>query len=67
MLKNQAGTDAGIIWRALNKKKKSLSIKQLKKTTKLVDKDLYMGFGWLMRENKICFLKEKDELYVKLN
>lgn len=41
--------------------------KQLKKATKLIDKDLYLGLGWLLREDKISTAEADGELFVKLS
>ena len=45
------GSWAGLVWNALNDAE-SLNIKQLKKATKLKEKELYAAFGWLGREGK---------------
>ena len=42
MLKEKAGVTAGKIWNALNETE-GLTAKQIKKATKLVDKDLFLG------------------------
>ena len=47
MLKEKAGVIAGNIWNALNETE-GMTAKQLKKATKLVDKDLFLGLGWLL-------------------
>ena len=52
MLKEKAGETAGKIWNVLNGTE-GLTAKQIKKATKLVDKDLFLGLGWLLREDKI--------------
>ena len=39
-------THLGTIWNALNETE-GMTAKQLKKATKLVDKDLFLGLGWL--------------------
>ncbi len=57
MLKEKAGIVAGQIWTVLNGTD-GLTHKQIKKATKLIDKDLFLGLGWLLREG---------ELFVKLN
>ena len=43
-----------------------LTAKQIKKATKLIDKDLYLGLGWLLREDKISTEEVEGELFVKL-
>ena len=51
MIEN-AGAFAGRIWTALNETE-GLTLKQIKTKTKLKDKELYLGLGWLLREDKI--------------
>ena len=46
------GYNAGTVWVALNTGE-ALGAKQLKKITKLKDKELFAALGWLARENKI--------------
>ena len=62
----KAGEIAGKIWNALNETE-GLTAKQIKKATKLVDKDLFLGLGWLLREDKISTQEVEGELFVKLN
>ena len=52
MLKEKAGIVAGQIWTVLNGTD-GLTHKQIKKATKLIDKDLFLGLGWLLREEKM--------------
>lgn len=66
MLKEKAGETAGKIWNTLNGTE-GLTVKQIKKATKLIDKDLYLGLGWLLREDKISTEEVDGELFVKLN
>ena len=53
------GYNAGTVWVALNTAD-ALNIKQLKKITKLKEKELYAAIGWLARENKV-FIQEDPE------
>ena len=46
------GAWAGVVWNALNETD-VLSLKQLKKITKLKDKEAFAAIGWLAREGKI--------------
>ena len=46
------GVNAGTVWVALSGAE-ALGIKQLKKITKLKDKEAYAALGWLAREGKI--------------
>ncbi len=66
MLKEKAGETAGKIWKALDGTE-GMPYKQLKKATKLIDKDLYLGLGWLLREDKISTAEADGELFVKLS
>ena len=44
-----------------------LTQKELKKAAKLkADKDLFLGLGWLLREDKIEASEKEDELCFKL-
>ncbi len=65
MLKEKAGEIAGNIWIALNGTE-GMTAKQLKKATKLVDKDLFLGLGWLLREDKLSVEEVEGELFIKL-
>ena len=46
------GVNAGTVWNALNEAE-ALGLKQLKKITKLNDKEVIAALGWLARENKV--------------
>ena len=66
MLKEKAGDIAGLIWNALNGTD-GLTTKQLKKVAKLkCEKDLYLGLGWLLREDKLIIEEQEADLLVKL-
>lgn len=63
----KVGIIAGQIWTALNEKG-ALKGKDLKKTAKVkTDKDLYLGLGWLLREDKVTVSEEDKEILVALN
>ena len=66
MITEQAGTFAGQIWTALNETE-GLTLKEVKKQTKLKDKELYLGLGWLLREDKIfsCVAGEEEIFALK--
>ncbi len=59
------GTNAGLVWNALNDGSKK-TVKQLKKATKLTDKDLYSALGWLAREAKIELEEDGTDVFVNL-
>jgi len=65
MLKEKAGVIAGKIWETLDGNEGKTQ-KQIKKATKLVDKDFFLGLGWLLREDKIETSEIEGELFVKL-
>lgn len=46
------GTWAGLVWNAINETD-VLGLKQLKKITKLKDKEVFAAAGWLAREGKL--------------
>lgn len=54
------GTWAGLVWSALNEAD-VLGIKQLKKITKLKEKEVYAALGWLGRENKITIQDDPED------
>ena len=56
------GTNAGLVWQALDKLGK-MDTKALKKAT---DKELYAALGWLAKEGKLQFDQSGDELVVEL-
>ncbi len=58
------GTNAGLVWNALNSGTKN--VKDLKKATKLTDKDLFAALGWLAREAKIDLIEDGADITVKL-
>ena len=55
------GSWAGLVWNALSEAD-TVGLKQLKKITKLKDKEVFAAIGWLAREGKIAILpNEEDE------
>ncbi len=66
-MNEKVGTIAGQIWAALNENG-ALNGKDLKKAAKVKnDKDLYLGLGWLLREDKVSVSEEGKEILVALN
>ena len=61
MLQEKAGNIAGLIWNALSESESALTFKQIKKTTKLTEKDFNLGLGWLLREDKIDAVETGDD------
>lgn len=54
------GYNAGTIWVALNTAD-AVGVKQLKKMTKLKDKEVYAALGWLARENKVTINVDPED------
>ena len=65
-MKHVVGTNAGVVWDALAEANGTLEFKKLKKLTKLKEKDLYLAFGWLLKEGKLVFREEEKDLYISL-
>ena len=53
------GYNAGLLWNALNEAD-ALGLKQIKKITKLKDKELYAAIGWLAREDKLLIAEDAE-------
>ncbi|MDE6276798.1 MAG: winged helix-turn-helix domain-containing protein [Muribaculaceae bacterium] len=54
------GTNAGAVWTALNTAD-ALGVKQIKKMTKLKDKEVYAALGWLAREGKVNIVPDSED------
>ena len=60
------GTNAGLVWNALNEGGK-MSVKAVKKATKIkAEKDMYAALGWLAKEGKLAFEETENEILVSL-
>ena len=57
------GCWAGQVWNALNEAD-VLDTKQIKKITKLKDKEICAALGWLAREGKIVFEESEDNMEI---
>ncbi len=64
IMQEKAGVIAGAIWNVLDQVE-SMSAKDLKKAVKLkTEKELYLGLGWLLREDKLIIEgDEKDPVF----
>lgn len=60
------GLWAGSVWNALNDANGSLTVKGLKKATKLKEKEIYAAIGWLAREGKVNVNDTDTEVEVTL-
>lgn len=59
------GSNAGLVWNALNENN-NLTVKALKKATKLKDKEIFAALGWLAREGKINLTETEEDVVVTL-
>lgn len=59
------GAWAGLVWEALNTSG-VLTMKGLKKATKLKEKEIYAALGWLGREGKIVITETETDIEVVL-
>ncbi len=59
------GENAGRIWKTLHDKG-PMNLSTLKKNAKLDDRQLYLALGWLAREDKVVFRREKTQILVSL-
>ena len=67
MLQEKAGEAAGKIWNALHENNGTLTVKEWKKVTKYrSDKDLFLGLGWLLREDKLTTEEADGDVVVTL-
>lgn len=60
------GLWAGAVWNALNDVNGSLTVKGLKKTTKLKEKEVFAAIGWLAREGKVNVTEIEKDVEVNL-
>ncbi len=66
-MNEKVGMIAGAIWVALNENG-TLNNKDLKKAAKVkTDKELYLGLGWLLREDKVTVTEDGKDILVALN
>lgn len=62
----KVGNNAGAVWQVLSTANEAVNGKDLKKATKLTEKDMYAALGWLLREGKINVVEEGKELLINL-
>lgn len=60
------GLWAGAVWNALNDANGNLTVKGLKKTTKLKEKEVFAAIGWLAREGKVNVNEVEKDVEVTL-
>ena len=64
MITTKIGENAGLIWNALQGG--ALTLKALKKATKLKNDELYLALGWLAREGKVSFTEGGFDYHTSL-
>lgn len=64
-MEEEIGHAAGIIWRYLDQHGET-TLGKLKQGTKLSDQLLLTGLGWLAREGKLSFVKDRRSVKVSL-
>ena len=64
-MQEKIGFNAGKVWIILDEKGK-MNMKDIKKFTKLSEKEIYAALGWLARENKVCIEEAEKEVLVSL-
>ena len=60
------GLWAGAAWNALNEANGALTVKGLKKATKLKEKEVYAAIAWLAREGKVNVNETEADVEVTL-
>ncbi|MCL1937030.1 MAG: winged helix-turn-helix domain-containing protein [Candidatus Azobacteroides sp.] len=65
-MNEKIGNDAGRVWSVLNENG-TKTIKELKKVTKLSEKEIYAAIGWLAREEKLIFDQKEDDKDIYLS
>jgi len=66
-MKEKIGINAGAVWAVLNEKEGKVNLKDVKKLTKLTEKDLYAALGWLAREDKVEIEEIEKDIFVALS
>ena len=61
------GNWAGSVWTALNSAEEAtLTMKALKKATKLKEKEIFAALGWLGREGKVTIAETETDVTITL-
>jgi hypothetical protein len=63
---SEIGFVAGKIWTYLSKKQSPVEVLEIKFNCNLNNTMLFLGIGWLAREDKILIIEEDNKLKVKL-
>ena len=63
----QIGTNAGLVWHALNDSKKPLTVKEIQKEAGIRTQDeVRLALGWLAKEGKVAFEGSDKDCKVSL-
>lgn len=63
----QIGTNAGLVWHALNDNKKPLTVKEIQKEAGIRTQDeVRLALGWLAKEGKVAFEGSDKDCKVSL-
>lgn len=63
----QIGINAGLVWHVLDEANEPLSLKTIKKETKIrTERDVLLALGWLAKEGKLIFSGEDKDFTVEL-
>lgn len=61
------GTNAGLVWHALNESKKGLTVKEIQQnSTVRTQNEILMALGWLAKEGKVEFSSTEKDFKVTL-
>lgn len=55
-----------MVWCALNDSKGAMTLKNLRKATKLKVSDMHLGIGWLAKEGKLAFNDVDGDVEISL-
>ena len=66
-MKEQIGVNAGHVWTVLSESTTGkVNVKDIKKATKLTEKNLFAALGWLAREDKVNIEEADKDTFVSL-
>lgn len=65
-MEQEIGNAAGVVWQYLDQHGET-TLSKLKRETKLLEPTLLMALGWLARERKLSFVRDKKSIRVSLN
>lgn len=65
MIKSQIGSNAKRIWNFLDENQIS-SVFEIEKQLSMQRQDILMALGWLAREDRICFIGDKNDYKIMI-